>query len=134
MKIDGACHCSGIMYEAEVDPNDVGICHCTDCQVLSGTAFRTIVLTERGALRLLSGTPTIYVKTSESGLEREQAFCPECGSPLYSTSPGAGPKIHCLRVGTVRQRDQLWPTFQDWCRSAQSWVDELDSIPRKEKQ
>jgi hypothetical protein len=44
MHIDGACHCGKITYEAEVDPEAVGICHCTDCQTLSGTAFRTVVM------------------------------------------------------------------------------------------
>jgi hypothetical protein len=39
MKIDGGCHCGAIAYEAEVDPDRVGICHCTDCQQLTGTAF-----------------------------------------------------------------------------------------------
>ena len=43
MKIDGACHCGRISYEAEIDPADVTICHCTDCQTLSGSAFRTVV-------------------------------------------------------------------------------------------
>ncbi len=42
MRIDGQCHCGGITYEAEVDPATARICHCTDCQVLSGTAFRTV--------------------------------------------------------------------------------------------
>ena len=43
MKIDGSCHCGRIRYEAEVDPAKVVICHCTDCQTLSGSAFRTVV-------------------------------------------------------------------------------------------
>jgi len=38
MKIDGHCHCGQITFEAEVDPNSVMICHCTDCQRLSGSA------------------------------------------------------------------------------------------------
>ena len=40
MKIDGGCHCGNIAYRAEVDPGMVGICHCTDCQTLTGSAFR----------------------------------------------------------------------------------------------
>ncbi|MEJ0023213.1 MAG: GFA family protein, partial [Alphaproteobacteria bacterium] len=27
-------------YEAEIDPAMVGICHCTDCQMMSGSAYR----------------------------------------------------------------------------------------------
>src|SRR5689334_18981220 len=39
MKIDGRCHCGEITFEAEVDPDALHICHCTDCQTLSGSAF-----------------------------------------------------------------------------------------------
>lgn len=44
MKIDGRCHCGYITFEAEADPDKAGICHCTDCQSLSGSAFRTFLL------------------------------------------------------------------------------------------
>src|SRR6516162_11167782 len=40
MKFDGHCHCGRISFEAEVDPHAVTICHCTDCQTLTGAAFR----------------------------------------------------------------------------------------------
>ena len=43
MKVDGHCHCGEITFEAEVDPDAVNICHCTDCQTLSGTAFASSV-------------------------------------------------------------------------------------------
>ena len=33
MKIDGGCHCGYITYEAEADPANAMICHCTDCQI-----------------------------------------------------------------------------------------------------
>ena len=35
MKIDGACHCGEIRYEADVDPEKVALCNRTDCQWLS---------------------------------------------------------------------------------------------------
>ncbi len=59
MKVDGHCHCGSIVYEAEVDPEQVVICHCTDCQSLSGTAFRTAVPTKPNTFRLLSGAPKL---------------------------------------------------------------------------
>ncbi len=54
MKIDGRCHCGAITYEAEVDPAKVIICHCTDCQTLSGTVFRVNVPSEGDSFRLRS--------------------------------------------------------------------------------
>ena len=82
MKIDGGCHCGFIAYEAEVDPEDTGICHCSDCQSGTGTAFR-VSIPVSGATFRMTGQPTIYIKTTaESGNPRAQAFCPTCGSPV----------------------------------------------------
>ncbi len=134
MKIDGGCHCGDITYEAEIDPEKVGICHCTDCQALSGTAFRTVVLVPGEAFRLLSGEPKIYVKTGDSGAKREQAFCPECGSAIYATAAGDGPKVYNIRLGTARQRGELPPKIQYWFRSALPWLSDLDSVAKSEKQ
>ena len=126
MKIDGGCHCGYLTYEAEADPERTSICHCTDCQQLSGTAFRTSIPAAEGSFRMLSGEPAIYVKTGDSGGKRAQAFCPRCGSPIYATAAGEGPKIYNIRVGTTRQRNQLVPKRQIWCRSQQQW---LGAIP-----
>jgi hypothetical protein len=134
MKIDGHCHCGYITYEAEIDPEKVMICHCSDCQTLSGSAFRTVVLTHQDTFKLLSGELKIYVKTGESGTKRPQSFCPECGTPIFSNTMGDGPKVHAIRVGTTRQRDQLVPKLQLWCRSSQGWLHDLGSIAKMEKQ
>jgi hypothetical protein len=133
MKIDGACHCGNIRYEAEVDPQAVAICHCTDCQTLSGSAFRTVVPAKKENFRLLKGAPKTYVKTAESGNPRVQAFCPECGTPIYSAAPGDAPAFS-LRVGTIRQRAELRPQKQLWSRSALEWLQELPGVKRLEKQ
>ena len=134
MKIDGGCHCGYITYEAEADPERVGICHCTDCQTLSGTAFRTGIRVTSDGFRMLSGEPTIYVKTAESGAKSAQAFCPRCGSPIYASRAGNAPKFYNVRLGTVRQRDQLVPKRQFWSRSQLHWLLGLASIPKIEKQ
>jgi hypothetical protein len=134
MKIDGRCHCGHITYEAEIDPEKIVICHCTDCQTLSGSAFRTVALTREDGFKLLSGEPKIYVKTGESGTKRVQSFCPECGTPIYSSTVGDGPKVYGVRVGTARQRDQLVPKTQLWCRSSQRWLADFGSAQQVETQ
>jgi hypothetical protein len=134
MKIDGGCHCGYITYSADADPERTSICHCTDCQTLSGTAFRLSIPAPDHAFRVLTGEPTVYIKTGESGAKRVQAFCPRCGSGIYATSVGDGPKVYNLRVGTVRQRDQLVPRRQIWARSQQRWLAEIGAIPKIEKQ
>lgn len=134
MKIDGRCHCGEISFEADVDPETVEVCHCTDCQTLSGSAYRSVVPALEGTFRLLSGEPRIYAKTAENGSKRAQAFCPNCGTPIYSTGAEPGPSFFGIRLGTVRQRSELRPSTQYWCRSAQDWTMDLGSVKRVETQ
>jgi hypothetical protein len=133
MKIEGGCHCGNIAYTAEVDPEKVGICHCTDCQTLSGSAFRTSVPAPKDAFHIQQGQPKIYVKTAESGTKRAQAFCPECGTSIYSSAV-SDPQVFNIRVGTTRQRTELRPKSQGWCRSRLDWVTNLEALPQFAKQ
>jgi hypothetical protein len=130
MKIDGTCHCGDITYEADIDPDKIVICHCTDCQTLSGSAFRTVAVTRENGFRLLSGELKVYVKIAESGKPRQQSFCPRCGSPVYSADEGDQPKTYAIRIGTARQRDQLIPKAQIWNHSAQHWLEDLGDISK----
>ena len=134
MKINGGCHCGALTYEAEIDPEGVTVCHCTDCQNMSGTAFRTVIRADQDKFSMLSGEPKIYVKTAESGTARAMGFCENCGTQIYGTSVGEGPKIYGIRVGTVTQSERLAPKKQIWTRSAQPWLCEIDSLTAQEKQ
>ena len=133
MKIDGGCHCGFITYEGEADPEKAAICNCTDCQRLSGAPFRGFIPVAAGTFRM-TGQPTIYVKTGDSGNRREQAFCPRCGSPIYASAPGPDPKVYNVRLGTVNQRDRIVPKRQVWARSQQRWVETIAAIPKQETQ
>jgi hypothetical protein len=134
MKIDGSCHCGHISYEAEIDPDKVVLCHCTDCQTMSGAAFRTVVFSETDGFKLLTGELKIYVKTADSGNQRQQSFCPECGTPIYAAPVEDGPKNYGIRVGSVHQRAELVPKLQVWTRSERHWVADLDGFRKLEKQ
>ena len=133
MKIDGGCHCGYITYAATVDPEQIGICHCTDCQTLSGSAFRTGVLASKDGFRLLTGRPKIYVKIAQSGARRAQAFCPECGTHIYAAAAD-DPQVFSIRTGTARQRNQLIRKIQIWCRSAQAWAMGISQLRRFDEQ
>jgi hypothetical protein len=134
MDIDGSCHCGRITYRAQIDPEAVYVCHCTDCQKISGSPFRWAVSVPQENFELLGGTLKTYVKTIESGRKNHQKFCADCASPIYSTVPGREPVTFNLRLGTARQRDQLRPRVQSWCQSAQGWAVEIPGAERIEKQ
>ena len=134
MHVTGRCHCRQIAYEAEVDPATVGICHCTDCQTLTGSAYRVSVPAPAATFKLLSGEPKAYIKTAESGTKRVHAFCPNCGSPVYATAI-SNPTSYSLRVGALDRRAELPPRRQIWCKSALPWSADLRGVtPKTERQ
>ena len=126
MQIDGACHCGLVSFTAEVDASRVMICHCSDCQVLSGSPFRAVVAAPIESI-VLRGNPKSYIKVAESGNRRAQVFCPECATPLFATAPENATSV-IIRLGCVKQRSQLMPSAQIWQRSAMPWLAELHRI------
>ena len=132
MKIDGHCHCGQITFEAEVDPNAMLICHCTDCQTLTGSVYRAVVSAPATHFVLRTCTPTSYVKTAESGNKRRHAFCGNCGTPIYACAVD-DPQSYSLRIGTITQRAAFSPQRQIWRRSALNWVDALAAVPATER-
>lgn len=131
MHIDGQCHCGHVTYEAEIDPQEVSICHCTDCQRLTGSPFRVTAVTERNTIRLTGAAPKLYVKHGANGNIRKQFFCPECGSPLFTTGEDEAGQTG-IRWGSINQRDALKPAEQIWCRSAAPWLDTISDLPGSE--
>ena len=125
MHIDGACHCGLISFAAEIDPVGVTICHCADCQVLSGAPFRTVVEAPMAQFKL-TGEPKRYTVV-QSGKQMVQAFCPECGTPLFAAAPD-NPTSVVLRLGCVTQRAQLRPFAQIWAQLALPWISDLPLI------
>lgn len=128
MKVDGTCYCGEIAWEAEIDPQAVLVCHCTDCQVMGGGAFRWGTLIPADQFTLLRGVPKLYRKTAASGALRDLAFCGTCGTPFYGTQADHSTTLS-LRLSGARQADQLRPSMQIWAQSKLGWLDELAEVP-----
>jgi hypothetical protein len=133
MMIDGSCHCGEVRYEAEVDPETVVLCNCTDCQIMSGGIGHVNVPVAESDFHLVSGTLAEYVKTGQSGRQRVNGFCSACSTQIYAMN-AEGPRVFGLRVPTSRQREELVPKRQGWHRSQPSWLRNIDGIPATEEQ
>lgn len=134
MKVEGQCHCGAIAYEAKVKPGTIAICNCVDCQVLTGTVFRTNISADADTFRILKGNPKKYLKIADSGAKRIHAFCDNCGSPIYSSAT-ENPQSYSLRVGALKQRYELGaPVRQIWTRRRFPWMPPLDDVQEFEGQ
>ncbi len=68
------------------------------------------------------------MKTAENGNKRLQAFCGDCGSAIYATTP-ENQTIFNLRLGALKQRADLPPKRQIWMESALPWAQDISEIP-----
>ena len=126
MKLQGGCFCGELAYEAEVDENRVGVCHCRDCQVMSGSAFRTSAMTAPANFRVTRGSPKHFDKVADSGKTRRMLFCGTCGTHLVSlpTVEEEGSFVS-VRVATADQFHQLRPVAELYCSSRVPWLDDM---------
>ncbi len=134
MHIDGQCQCGQVAYEADIAPEDVSICHCEDCQRLTGTAYRVSVSARREQFWVTSGEPKLYIKVAASGRRRLQYFCANCGSPIFTTGESDDAAKVGIRLGTINQRRKLQPRSQSWCSSALSWTQDLRDLPQRDRE
>ena len=65
MEVHGRCHCGQIEFVTQSEPRSV-ICHCTDCQIMSGGPYRAITQTSEDDFRLTKGVLKKYYKTGDS--------------------------------------------------------------------
>jgi hypothetical protein len=101
--------------------------------MLTGSAYRVSVRVPRATFRLLTGQPKTYVKTADSGAKRAHSFCSDCGTPAYACAV-ENPTSYSLRVGCLRQRAELPPRKQIWCRSSLPWSESLSGVPKLDHQ
>jgi len=126
MKIQGGCFCGELAYEAEVDENIIGVCHCRDCQIFSGSAYRTSAMTAPDNFRITRGSPKHIDKVADSGNTRRMLFCGNCGTHLCSLPMVAEEgSFVSVRVATAKQFSQLKPSAELYCSSRVSWLQDL---------
>jgi len=120
-KLDGQCLCGEITYECDADPIMTAICHCSDCQRQTGTAFSIVVGVPRKQFHL-HGTPKVFETIGDDrGAPVYRHFCGNCGSPIISILAEAD-DVAWIKAGTLRDKSWLEPELDAWTDSAQAWV------------
>lgn len=84
MENTGGCACGAIRFRVTAPFIATGACHCTDCQKASGGGPNYVALVPKGALEVTGGEAKYYIRKGDSGGEARRAFCPDCGTPLWS--------------------------------------------------
>ena len=117
----GGCLCGAIRYRVSTEPAMAGNCYCRDCQLATGSAFATIFGVPGDALHIERGTPAEWSVTGVSGGQVTRAFCPTCGTPLFSRSEFT-PDLAFIKLTTLDDPDSVQPETNFWTNSAPAWA------------
>ncbi|MEM7794580.1 MAG: GFA family protein [Cyanobacteria bacterium P01_C01_bin.118] len=96
----GGCQCGQIRYELQAEPLTLYVCHCTECQRQSSSAFGMSMPVPRESLHLTKGTPKHWSRPSDSGRTVTCFFCGDCGTRLFH-QPSRDRKITNIKPGTL---------------------------------
>jgi hypothetical protein len=115
----GGCACGAIRFKITEPFVGVGVCHCTDCQKASGGAPNYVGLAPTPAFEVTRGEAKVYHSKGDSGAEVGRAFCPDCGTPLWSV-PAHQP-FTPVKLGALDENSDLTPNLHLYVDSAAPW-------------
>jgi hypothetical protein len=121
--LEGGCQCGAVRYRYEGEVLNIFVCHCTDCQKQSGSAFGMGLWLYESELRRLSGKLRTWVRRLPSNQDMLCEFCETCGTRVFHTSESnraAG--IISIKPGTLDDTSWLEPFTHIWTTRAQPWV------------
>jgi hypothetical protein len=119
--ITGRCLCGGVHYAYTGELGPAAYCHCLDCRRCTGSAFNVSVRLAADGFAITGGSPKGFTKADDSGQELTRHFCPDCGSPIFTSSPGHGRHVY-VKAGSMDDPTLVKPHHQAWTASQVAWA------------
>ena len=133
LPITGRCQCDKVHYQVTEPFLYQYVCHCTDCQKLTSSAYSTAAGIKPGSLQIIKGESINYPKKADSGRTVNCYFCSGCGNRIYHQSQEM-PEVIRLKTGTLDDTGLIKPELHVWLNSKLSWVTIDESVPQYDTQ
>jgi hypothetical protein len=117
LPMHGGCLCGSLRYEIGGQPLMATICHCTNCQRRTGSAYSMNLIVRKPDFRLAHGRSLARELPTATGRINIQHFCEACLVRTH-TEPVAIPDLVYVRPGTLDDPMQISPIAQIWTDSA----------------
>ena len=117
----GGCQCGAIRYELRTESLTLYICHCTECQKQSSSAFGMSMTVTRADVDITQGQPRVFERPARNDNHVVCTYCPDCGSRLFHAR-SQRPDVMNIKPGSLDDTSWLRPVAHIWTRSAQPWV------------
>jgi hypothetical protein len=128
--IAGSCLCGSVRYETRATNGPLGHCHCQMCRKAHGSAYSSIIATDRSDFRWKTGEN--WLSKFESTPGKWRWFCSRCGSQLISTRD-ANTESVLLRAGCIDSGISEQGVAHCWVGSKAPWHTISDELPQFER-
>ena len=125
--ITGQCLCGAVLYQAGGDPLFAVLCHCRDCQRISGTGHTPVLGMPIGQFTFTGETRT-YAARGIRGKHAVRHFFPTCGSLLFGM-PGSVPDAVSIYVGSLDDPSVFKPSVAVFTSYRHHWDRGAASLP-----
>jgi hypothetical protein len=116
----GGCLCGAVRYTVKGEPYKSGLCHCTDCRQVTGSAFLAYA-DWRPAQFEYSGLVTTF---------RGRSFCPVCGSRIFSRNES---QVE-IYIGTLDEVPTgITPIDEGWIIRRELWQRPIQGARQNDK-
>ena len=121
ISVPGRCRCGRLRFVLCEEPFAFYLCHCTDCQAESGSAFGQSMAVRREAIEAVEGPARDHTVEHEGGRHSFITYCGNCLTMMWGHSPQM-PQIRGLNAGSLDSSPDLRPYGNMWIRSARPWA------------
>ncbi|KAI5464029.1 Mss4-like protein [Mariannaea sp. PMI_226] len=131
--VSGSCICKKVAYTYTGEPTLKAVCHCRECQKLTGSSYTYNFLIPRENFKWTSGTPKAGKFVQEIGVEVDYSFCPDCGTVLIKQSEADMFKpFFLVQAGTIDGDEfKTKPDAELWTSRKVEWIDALNGVEQK---
>ena len=119
MVMSGGCACGALRYRAEGEPLVQGLCHCRNCQRLSGGGHVGFLCFPDEAVTF-EGAAVSHDLTGGSGGTATRYFCPTCHGGVFGRTEVMPGKLN-VYAGSLDDTSQFKPTLAVFTRSRPPW-------------
>ncbi|GAC06759.1 GFA family protein [Paraglaciecola chathamensis] len=131
-KITGSCLCGSVQFECNDSIESFHLCHCTQCQKVTGSSHASNLFTAVNNIQWLKGSASIK-RYNVPGRNISNAFCGECGSALPYVSLSG--KALVIPAGCLDTTPDIMPSSHIFYAERAPWFEsamvckKYDSMP-----
>lgn len=117
----GQCFCGQVKYEVENNFKDFYLCHCKQCQRLTGSAFASNIITDPDNIKWLEGREKITEYEHRSRVF-SKSFCSSCGSGVPYINKSGDALV--VPAGSLTDDPNIMPKANIFSTEKACWLNE----------